>query len=69
MRVLRGDGTVASRGPSGSDGRFRVEVFPGRYRLEADFPEGPGRGCTPVDVAVEQGRFTRADVDCDTGIR
>jgi len=69
VRVVRGDGTVAARGHSGTDGRFRVEVAPGRYRLEADYPAGPGRGCTPVDVAVEQGRLTHADVDCDTGIR
>ena len=69
VRVVRGDGTVAARAPSGTDGRFRIDVAPGRYRLEADYPGGPGRECTPVDVASEKGVFTHADVDCDTGIR
>jgi hypothetical protein len=26
-------------------------------------------GCGPVDVTVEYGRFSHADVSCDTGIR
>jgi hypothetical protein len=41
---------------------------PAAYRLEADWPAGAG-GCAPVDVTVERGRFTHADVTCDTGIR
>jgi hypothetical protein len=69
VRLVRGDGTVAARARSGADGRWRVEVAPGRYRLEADYPAGPGRGCTPIEVTVEKGRFTPADVSCDTGIR
>jgi hypothetical protein len=69
VRVMRADGSIAARGRSGTDGRFRIEVPPARYRLEADYPEGPGRGCTPVDVAVDVGGFTHADIDCDTGIR
>jgi hypothetical protein len=66
---MRADGSIAARGHSGSDGRFRIEVPTARYRLEADYPEGPGRGCTPVDVAVGVGGFTHADIECDTGIR
>lgn len=69
VRVVRADGSVAAQASSGADGRFRVEVSPGRYRLEADYPSGPGRGCTPVDIVVEAGRFTQADIDCDIGIR
>jgi len=69
VRVVRGDGSVAARGHSGTDGKFRVEVSAGHYRLEADYPSGPGRGCSAVDVTVEAGRFTHADIDCDTGIR
>jgi hypothetical protein len=69
VRVTRVDGTVAASGRSAADGRYRVDVAPGRYRLEADYPEGPGRGCTPVDVTVDAGRYTPADIDCDTGIR
>jgi hypothetical protein len=69
VRVMRADGTLAAQTHSGADGRFRVDVAPGHYRLEADYPSGPGRGCTPVDVVVEPGGFTHADIDCDTGIR
>jgi hypothetical protein len=69
VRVVRADGSVAAKANSDVAGRFRVEVSPGRYRLEADYPSGPGSGCTPVDVVVEAGNFTHADIDCDTGIR
>jgi hypothetical protein len=69
LQLVRADGSIAAQGRSGIDGRFRISVAPARYRLEADYPEGPGRGCTPVDVAVEAHRYTPADVDCDTGIR
>jgi hypothetical protein len=69
LRLVRADGSVAARGRSGTDGRFRIEVAPARYRLEADDPGGAGRGCTPVGVAVEPGRYNHADIDCDTGIR
>ena len=34
----------------------------------ADWPSRVG-GCAPVDVTVESGRFTHAEVSCDTGIR
>ena len=69
VRLLATQGSVAARGRSGTDGRFRLEAPPGRYRLEADYPAGPGRGCEAVDVVVEAGRYARADVSCDTGIR
>src|SRR5438309_9747403 len=69
VRVMRGDGTVAAQTHSGADGRFRVDVAPGRYRLEADYPSGPGRGCPPVVVVVEAGGVTHADIDCDARIR
>jgi hypothetical protein len=46
-----------------------MQVSPGRYRLEAAYPSAPGRGCTQVDVVVEAGRSTHADIGCDTGIR
>jgi hypothetical protein len=68
LRLLRKDGSVAATGKSGPDGTFRIPVAPGSYRLVADWPSRVG-GCAPVDVTVEQGRFTHADVSCDTGIR
>jgi len=68
LRLLRRDGSVAATGKSGADGTFRIAAAPGSYRLEADWPSRAG-GCSAVDVTVEQGRFTHADVSCDTGIR
>ena len=68
LRLLRKDGSVAATGKSGADGSFRIAVAPGSYRLVADWPSRVG-GCAPVDVTVEQGQFTHADVSCDTGIR
>lgn len=68
LRLLRGDGSVAATTRSQPDGSFRIAAVPGRYRLVADAPPGPG-GCAPADVTVEWGRFTPVDVACDTGIR
>ena len=68
LRLLRKDGSVAATGKSGPDGSFRIAAAPGSYRLVADWPSRIG-GCTPVEVTVEYGRFTSADVSCDTGIR
>jgi hypothetical protein len=68
LRLLRKDGSVAATTKSGPDGTFKVAVAPGSYRLVADWPSRVG-GCGPVDVTVERGRFTHADVSCDNGIR
>ncbi|HMC80409.1 MAG TPA: hypothetical protein VKO35_07645 [Acidimicrobiia bacterium] len=68
LRLLRQDGSVAAAGKSAADGTFRLTVAPGSYRLVADWPSRVG-GCAPVDVTVESGRFTHAEVSCDTGIR
>ena len=56
---------------SGSDGRFRVALAPGRYtvtplaRRGSPFPR-PG---PPQTVTVRTGRYTRVTVTYDTGIR
>ena len=68
VRLLRKDGSVAAAGKSAPDGTFRIVVAPGSYRLVADWPSRIG-GCGPVDVSVEDGRFTYAEVSCETGIR
>lgn len=53
---------------SGDDGRFRVALRVGRYRLtprhSAPFPHAE-----PQTVIVRAGRFTRVTVAFDTGIR
>ena len=69
VRAVRADGSVAARARSGADGRFRLEVPAGRYRLQADYPSGPGGGCAPVDIVVESRALDHVDIDCDTGIR
>ena len=68
LRLLRKDGSVAATTRSGPDGTFKMAVAAGSYRLVADWPSRVG-SCGPVDVTVERGRFTHADVSCDTGIR
>ena len=68
LRLLRKDGSVAASGKSSADGSFRMLAAPGSYRLVADWPSRIG-GCGPVEVTVDYGRFSYADVSCDTGIR
>ena len=68
LRLLRKDGSVAATTKSGPDGTFKMAVVPGSYRLMADWPSRVS-GCSPVEVTVERGRMSRADVSCDTGIR
>lgn len=60
-------GTVAEIG-SGADGRFSVNLAPGRYVLE---PQSPGvlPFAGPQEVTVEPHRFTEVTVQFDSGIR
>lgn len=67
LRLAPANGSKAITGHSGADGRFRIEAPAGHYRLTATYASGPG--CQPVDLDVKAGRFTHADVSCDTGIR
>jgi hypothetical protein len=70
LRLVRSDGSVAATGKSAADGTFRFTAPPGKYQLVADYGSGGGPGgCAPVDVVIEDGRYTSADVSCDTGIR
>ena len=68
LRLVRKDGSVAATGKSGPDGSFRITAAPGTYELVADWPSRVG-GCGPVEVTIERGRWSYADVSCDTGIR
>lgn len=52
---------------SGSDGRFRVMLEPGRYVLAAAKAGTPR--LAPVDTTVRTGRFTTLTLVFDTGIR
>jgi hypothetical protein len=70
---LGGEG-ARKRGPlevrSDAEGKFRIELPAGRYRLE---PQGGTTArwpfARPVDVAVEKGKMTRVEIHYDSGIR
>ena len=71
LRIRRTGGSTGRVVRSGSDGRFRVSLRPGRYILTplaqpgSPFPR-PGPAQT---VTVRAGLFTRVTVTYDTGIR
>jgi hypothetical protein len=53
---------------SGSDGRFRIALAPGRYTLRAAGPSSI-QTSKPVGVSVVSGHWTTATVLVDSGIR
>lgn len=63
-------GKVLKKFRTNAHGEFRVAIGPGEYSIRNDpasdnFPYCSSQGT----IIVEAGRFTRADVSCDTGIR
>jgi hypothetical protein len=64
------DGEAMAQTTSGEDGRFELELPPGRYTLEAVVdPDGPGLFAKPVAVTVTAGAFVEVVVPVDSGIR
>lgn len=64
------DGEAIAQTTSGGDGRFELELPPGRYTLEAVVgPDGPGMFGKPVAVTVTAGAFIEVVVPVDSGIR
>ena len=64
------DGEAIAQTTSGGDGRFELELPPGRYTLEAVVgPDGPGMFGKPVAVTVTAGAFVEVVVPVDSGIR
>jgi hypothetical protein len=64
------DGETIAETTSGEDGRFELELPPGRYTLEAVVdPDGPGMFAKPVAVTVPAGAFVEVVVPVDSGIR
>lgn len=64
------DGEAIAQTTSGEDGRFELELPPGRYTLEAVVgPDGPGMFAKPVAVTVTAGAFVEVIVPVDSGIR
>jgi len=70
VRISRA-GKVVKRLSTGGDGRFKVTLAPGRYRVKAtpksgmSLPSCPG----PQAARVRSGHFTSVAIDCDSGIR
>jgi Carboxypeptidase regulatory-like domain len=64
------DGEAIAETTSGEDGRFELELPPGRYTLEAVVdPDGPGMFAKPVAVTITAGAFVEVVVPVDSGIR
>ena len=54
---------------TGRDGRYRVALAPGAYRVRAPGRPGIGSGIEPQTVRVPRGRCARVNFSIDTGIR
>jgi hypothetical protein len=68
IRSANGRFTV-TRYTAGSDGRFRVPLFPGTYLLDP-LPGATGFPfSSPQTVVVQSGTFTDVTISYDTGIR
>jgi hypothetical protein len=58
-------GEVVARATTDADGRYRVDVEPGRYVVTAD----AGMSCELMDARVTASAYSKVDIPCDTGIR
>jgi hypothetical protein len=72
VRITRvADGKVVARLTTGSDGRFRIALRTGRYRVlarpanGASLPRCPGARA----ARVSRSGYTRVAIGCDSGIR
>jgi hypothetical protein len=70
IKVRKVGGKVVATVRSGRNGRFRVSLAPGRYVLEAVWPNpGAPPSAAPVLVRVRAHAFTRVTIHFDSGIR
>jgi hypothetical protein len=70
IRIRRESGKAVKTVRSGKDGRFRVNLAPGRYVLEPLSPnEGAPPYAAPAAVRVRAHAFTRVTISYDSGIR
>ena len=68
VQLLARDGTITAAATTGVDGTFRLAARPGRYELHID-AAGLYPRCEPASVTVRQGKFSRAVLRCDSGMR
>jgi hypothetical protein len=68
VEVMMLKGGVIEQSRTRHDGSYSIAVAPGRYRLVVDTGSMLPR-CPARVVSVESDSPTRANVDCDTGIR
>ncbi|MBO0798055.1 MAG: cupredoxin domain-containing protein [Blastocatellia bacterium] len=56
---------------SGKDGRFRIKLTPGKYKLTPTAPnhDAPPHAPPPQSVTVESGKYTHVAIRYDSGIR
>jgi hypothetical protein len=70
---IRGQGNLGDHLTvrSGKDGRFRVKLAPGNYKLTpiSPHPGAPPHAPPPLSLTVESGRYTHVTVRYDSGIR
>jgi hypothetical protein len=63
-------GRIVKSFSTNAHGEFRVAIAPGEYSIRNDPASDNFPYCsTQQTIVVEAGRFTKADVSCDTGIR
>jgi hypothetical protein len=68
--VRDGAGAEVTRFNSGADGRFKVDLQPGTYRLTGlTIGSSPLPRPIPISVSVIQGTYTAVNVEYDSGIR
>jgi hypothetical protein len=67
--VFLRDGKPAATARTVRDGRYRVALRPGIYRVRTLPRPSIGRGIEPERVQVPRARFARVDFSIDTGIR
>ena len=68
IEALDASAHIVATTRSAADGRYALNVAPGRYTLVANtgiaFPR-----CPSLTVDVPNGAAVRADFNCDTGLR
>jgi hypothetical protein len=62
-------GRVVRRSTTDVNGRYRVRLAAGLYRVRLNNSPGIGRGIAPNQVRVRDARYARVNFSIDTGIR